>query len=336
MKKIITLGEVLLRLSTKNYLKFSQASEFNVDFGGSELNVASTIVNFGISAEFITRLPQNDIGMSALIQMRKHNLLTNNIVFGGERLGIYYLENGASIRGSKVVYDRLNSSFSTIKTGMINWETVFNDATWFHWSGITPGISQEAANVCLDAIIAAKKLGLTISTDFNYRANLWKYGKSPKEIMEKMISLCDIILAGDYASEQYFDIIPKGDNQKELNLSLCKLLLERFPNVKKIAVTNRINISALHNTWSAILYDGKMMYESETYDITHIVDRIGGGDSFMGALIYGLNEYDDQKALDFAVAASCLKHTIYGDVNLVSKEEVESLMLGNQSGRVNR
>jgi len=336
MKKIITFGEVLLRLSTKDYLKFSQASEFNADFGGSELNVATSIVNFGINAEFITRLPDNDIGKSALLQMRKHNVATNNVVFGGERLGIYFLENGASVRGSKIVYDRQNSSFSTIKSGMINWESVFKEATWFHWSGITPGISQDAADVCLEAIKVASKLGITISTDFNYRANLWKYGKSPSEIMNEMISYCDVILAGDYASEQYFNIVPTGTSKRELELSLCELLMERFPKVKKIAVTTRENLNALHNTWSAVLYAGSELYESITYDITHIVDRIGGGDSFMGALIYGLNTYDDQKALDFAVAASCLKHTIYGDANLVTNAEVENLMAGNQSGRVSR
>lgn len=336
MKKAITFGEILLRLSTKDYLKFSQANEFNADYGGSEFNVATSMANFGMDTEFITRLPDNDIGKSALMQMRKHNVFTNHIVAGGDRLGIYFLENGASMRGSKVVYDRENSSFSTIKIGMINWEAVFENANWFHWSGITPGISQDAADVCLEAIETASRLGITISTDFNYRANLWNYGKSPSEIMEKMISYCDVILAGDYASKQYFGITPIGDTEKELQLSLCQMLMERFPKVKKIAVTNRGNINALHNTWSALLYDGNVVYESPIYDITFIVDRIGGGDSFMGAFIYGLNHYEDQKALDFAVAASCLKHTIYGDANLVSKEEVENLMNGNQSGRVSR
>ncbi|MEY3498486.1 MAG: hypothetical protein RL308_155 [Bacteroidota bacterium] len=336
MKKAITLGEILLRFSPKNYLKFTQVNEFNADYGGSEFNVASSLANFGMETEFITRLPDNDIGKSALIQMRKHNVCTNHVVIGGDRLGIYFLENGASFRGSKVIYDRENSSFATIKKGMIDWELVFKEANWFHWSGITPGISQDAADVCLEAIKVASRLGITISTDFNYRANLWNYGKSPSEVMEEMISYCDVILAGDYASKEYFDITPIGVTEKELQLSLCNMLMDRFPKVKKIAVTNRGNINALHNTWSAVLHDRVNLYESLTYDITFIVDRIGGGDSFMGALIYGLNHYDDQKALDFAVAASCLKHTIYGDANLVSKEEVENLMNGNLSGRVSR
>jgi 2-dehydro-3-deoxygluconokinase len=336
LKKAITLGEILLRFSPKNYLKFTQVNEFNADYGGSEFNVASSLANFGMETEFITRLPDNDIGKSALIQMRKHNVCTNHVVIGGDRLGIYFLENGASFRGSKVIYDRENSSFATIKKGMIDWELVFKEANWFHWSGITPGISQDAADVCLEAIKVASRLGITISTDFNYRANLWNYGKSPSEVMEEMISYCDVILAGDYASKEYFDITPIGVTEKELQLSLCNMLMDRFPKVKKIAVTNRGNINALHNTWSAVLHDRVNLYESLTYDITFIVDRIGGGDSFMGALIYGLNHYDDQKALDFAVAASCLKHTIYGDANLVSKEEVENLMNGNLSGRVSR
>ena len=336
MKKAITLGEILLRFSPKNYLKFTQVNEFNADYGGSEFNVASSLANFGMETEFITRLPDNDIGKSALIQMRKHNVCTTHVVIGGDRLGIYFLENGASFRGSKVIYDRENSSFATIKKGMIDWELVFKEANWFHWSGITPGISQDAADVCLEAIKVASRLGITISTDFNYRANLWNYGKSPSEVMEEMISYCDVILAGDYASKEYFDITPIGATEKELQVSLCKMLMDRFPKVKKIAVTNRGNINALHNTWSAVLHDRVNLYESLTYDITFIVDRIGGGDSFMGALIYGLNHYDDQKALDFAVAASCLKHTIYGDANLVSKEEVENLMNGNLSGRVSR
>ncbi|WP_435135894.1 PfkB family carbohydrate kinase [Formosa sp. A9] len=336
MKKVVGLGEVLLRLSTQDCLKFSQVNNFNADYGGSELNVLTSIVNFGLPVDFITRLPQNDIGDSAIMQMNKYNVGTSAIARGGERMGIYFLENGASMRGSKIVYDRTHSSFSTLKTGMIDWEAVFKDANWFHWSGITPGVSQDAADVCLEAIHAAAKLGLTISTDFNYRANLWNYGKSPSDIMEHMVALCDVILAGDYASDKYFNIIPEGGTQTELQQSLSEKLMTRFPKAKKIAITHRESISASHNKWSAVLYDGQTMHQSTTYDITHIVDRIGAGDSFMGALIYGLNTYDDAKALEFAVAASSLKHTVYGDVNLVSKQEVENLMQGDLSGRVSR
>ncbi|GLB48037.1 sugar kinase [Neptunitalea lumnitzerae] len=336
MKKIVALGELLLRLSTKDYLKFSQVNEFNADFGGSELNVLTSIAKFGLPVEFITRLPKNDIGESALMEMNKYKVGTGHIPMGGDRLGIYFLEKGASIRGSKIVYDRAHSSFSTIQKGMIDWKEVFKDANWFHWSGITPGVSQEAADVCMEAIEVANEMGLTVSTDFNYRANLWKYGKTPQEIMEPMVAKCHVVLAGDYASKQYFDIDPEGTTEKELLISLCEKLRNRFSSIQKIAITNRGSISASHNTWSAVLHDGTTLHESESYNITHIVDRIGAGDSFMGALIYGLNTYDDATALNFAVAASCLKHTIYGDANLVSKEEVENLMGGDQSGRVQR
>ncbi len=336
LKKVITFGEVLLRLSTPDYLRFSQSSNFNADYGGSELNVATSLVQFGMEAEFVTRIPNNDIGFSALSLIKKLDVGTDFIVKGGDRLAIYFLEKGAAMRGSKVVYDRAFSSFSTLKKGMINWEEVFENAGWFHWSGITAGISQDTADVCLEAIEKANEFGLTISTDFNYRQNLWNYGKSPGEIMEKMVALCDVILAGDYASQQYFNIIPEGNSEADLQLSLCKKLSERFSKAKKIAITNRVDSSASQNMWSAILYNGKTIKISKTYEINYIVDRIGAGDSFMGALIYGLHHFDDQKALEFAVAASCLKHTIYGDANLATVAEVEKLMNGDGSGRVVR
>ncbi|MBL6449275.1 sugar kinase [Fulvivirga sp. 29W222] len=330
------MGEVLLRLSTKEYLRFSQAHGFNADYGGSELNVISTLTNFGMESAFVTRLPDNDIGDCALAQIHQHKISTDHIVRGGDRMGIYFLEKGASLRGSKVVYDRAFSSFCTIGKGMVDWKAVFKDAGWFHWSGITAGVSQGAADLCMEAIEEANQMGLTISTDFNYRANLWNYGKSPSEIMEKMVAMCDVVLAGDYASKQYFGIEPSGNTEQTRQVSLCQELIRKFPKVKKVAVTNRGTINALHNTWSAVLYSGKQLYNSKPYDITYIVDRIGAGDSFMGALIYGLCHFDEQRALDFAVAASCLKHTIYGDTNLVSKEEVLSLMAGNNSGHVKR
>ncbi|MCM5663095.1 sugar kinase [Galbibacter mesophilus] len=335
-KKVVAFGEVLLRFSTQGYLKFSQAEAFNADYGGSELNVLTTIAHFGMQTEMVTRLPENDIAQTAIMEMRKHNVSISYIARGGDRLGLYFLEKGASVRGSKIIYDRAHSSFANIEKGMIDWKEVFKDATWFHWSGITPGVSQGAADACMEAIEVATELGLTISTDFNYRANLWNYGKTPGEIMEKMVSKCHVILAGDYASEQYFNIVPQGTSEKELQKSLSEKLKIRFPNCQKIVITHRKNISAMHNVWSAVLYDGKELIESTSYDITDIVDRIGAGDSFMGALIYGLNHFEDEKALNFAVAASCLKHTIYGDANLVSKEDVVNLMDGDTSGRVKR
>jgi 2-dehydro-3-deoxygluconokinase len=260
-------------------------------------------------------------------------------------LGIYFLEIGAVTRGSKVVYDRAYSSMATIEKGMIDWEEVFKDAGWFHWTGITPALSQGAADACLEAIQTANKMGVTVSTDLNYRKKLWKYGKEPGEIMPDLVAGCDVILGNEEDAEKHFGLHPdtvdvtSGHSvEAAAYQSVMKKLMEMFPRAKKVITTLRGSISASHNSWSGVLYDGNQFYEAPTYQITHIVDRVGGGDSFMGGLIYGLLTYPDdhQKALNYAVAASCLKHTIYGDANLATIEEVEKLMSGDASGRVSR
>ena len=345
MKKVVTFGEIMLRLTPPGFKRFSQAGSFEVQYGGGESNVAVSLANYGVPVDFVTRLPQNDIGDCALMEMRKRGVNTQHILRGGERLGIYFLEIGAVSRGSKVVYDRAHSAISTIQPGMIDWENVFKDAHWFHWTGITPAISQSAADACLEAIQVASRMGLTVSTDLNYRKNLWKYGKSSAEVMPDLVAGCDIILGNEEDAEKHFDIHPenvdvtKGDTiDAKAYISVGKQLMKRFPRCQKVIVTLRGSISASHNTWSGVLYDGNQLFEAPTYQITHIVDRVGGGDSFMGGLIYGLLAYDkdDQKALNFAVAASCLKHTIYGDANLSTIAEVEKLMTGDASGRVSR
>jgi 2-dehydro-3-deoxygluconokinase len=345
MKKVVTFGEIMLRLAPPGLLRFSQTSSFDAVYGGGESNVAVSLANYGIPVEFVTRLPQNDISECALMEMRKRGVGTSQITRGGERLGIYFLEIGAVSRGSKVVYDRAHSAISTIQPGMLDWDTIFADAQWFHWTGITPAISQSAADVCLEAIQAANRLGLTVSTDLNFRKNLWKYGKTSAEVMPELVAGCDVILGNEEDAEKHFDIHPenvdvtKGDTiDAKAYISVGQQLMKRFPRCKKAIITLRGSISASHNTWSGVLYDGNKLYESPTYQITHIVDRVGGGDSFMGGLIYGLLTYagDDQRALDFAVAASCLKHTIYGDANLSTIAEVEKLMSGDASGRVSR
>ncbi len=345
MKKVVTFGEIMLRLTPPGWKRFSQASSFEVIYGGGESNVAVTLANYGVPTEFVTRLPQNDIGECALMEMRKRNVGTQHIVRGGERLGIYFLEIGAVSRGSKVVYDRAHSAMSTIQAGMVDWEEVFKDADWFHWTGITPAISQGAADACLEAIQVANRMGVTVSTDLNYRKKLWKYGKEPGEVMPDLVAGCDIILGNEEDAEKHFGLHPEGldvtaghEVDAKSYLSVLQQLMEMFPRAKKVITTLRGSISASHNTWSGVLYDGKTLYEAPTYQITHIVDRVGGGDSFMGGLIYGLLNYpdDDQNALNFAVAASCLKHTIYGDANLVTVAEVEKLMSGDASGRVAR
>jgi 2-dehydro-3-deoxygluconokinase len=306
--------------------------------------VAVSLANYGMNAEFVTRLPQNDLGQSVIMDLKKHSVGTNHIIFGGERLGIYFLETGAVSRASKVVYDRAHSAIADIKPGMINWDEVFNAAGWFHWTGITPAISQGAADVCLEAVKKAKELGLKVSCDLNYRKNLWKYGKGPADVMPELVKYCDVILGNEEDAEKVFGIKPdKGDvaagkvESAEFE-SVCKKMKEKFPGASKIIITLRGSISADHNTWSGILYNGDKFFSAPVYQITHIVDRVGGGDSFMGGLIYGLLSYpgDDGKALNFAVAASCLKHTIHGDFNLVTVGEVEQLMKGDGSGRVVR
>jgi len=264
--------------------------------------------------------------------------------FGGERMGIYFLETGAVARPSKVIYDRAYSSISEINPGMINWEKVFENSQWFHWTGITPALSQSAADTVKEAIEVANRLGITVSTDLNFRKNLWKYGKKASEVMPELVSGCDIILGNEEDADMVFGIKPEGVNVTSGHVdaaayqSVCTQMMARFPRAKKVIVTLRGSINANHNTWSGVLWNGEKLLKAPDYDITHIVDRVGGGDSFMGGLIYGLISYagDDQKALNFAVAASCLKHTIYGDFNLVTVAEVENLMKGDGSGRVSR
>jgi 2-dehydro-3-deoxygluconokinase len=345
MKKIVTFGEIMLRLSPAGFLRFSQAASLEVVYGGGESNVAVSLANFGLPTEFVSRLPANELGDCALMELRKRQVGIRHVLRGGERLGIYFLEMGAVSRGSKVIYDRANSSMATIHPGMINWEAVFEDACWFHWTGITPALSLQAAEVCLEAIQAANRLGVRVSVDLNYRKNLWKYGKKPAEIMPALVEGCDIILGNEEDAEKHFGLHPeqvdvtRGDTvDASAYRSVLQQLMKLFPRAQKTIATLRGSISASHNSWSGLMYDGSQFFESPTYQITHIVDRVGGGDSFMAGLIYGLLTWpgDDQKALDFAVAASCLKHTIFGDANLATVAEVEALMKGDASGRVSR
>jgi 2-dehydro-3-deoxygluconokinase len=346
MKKVVTFGEIMLRLSPPGFLRFSQTNSFDIVYGGGESNVAVSLANFGIPVSFISRIPDNDIGHTAVMEMKKRGVDSKNIIYGGDRLGIYFLETGAVNRGSKVIYDRASSAISEIKPGMIDWKKVFKNASWFHWTGITPAISQGAADTCLEAVKVASDLGLTVSTDLNYRSKLWKYGGNRESIMTKLTSFCDIILGNEEDAEMHFGIKPEGLDVKrhgenisaEAFLSVCQQMMSKFPRAKKVITTLRGSISASHNSWAGVLYNGKKLFKSPQYQITDIVDRVGGGDSFMGGLIYGFLTYpeNDQNALNFAVAASCLKHTIKGDANLVSIEEVEKLMSGDASGRVAR
>ena len=344
MKKVVTFGEIMLRLSPPGFLRFTQARSFDVIYGGGEANVAASLAQFGMPVDYVTRLPKNDIGEACLQYLRQYGIDTSKIVQGGDRLGIYFLENGAVQRGSKVIYDRANSSLAAIQKGMLDWQAVFADADWFHWTGITPAVSQGAAEVCLEAVQTAKHMGLTVSCDLNYRKNLWKWGKKASEVMPKLVSFCDVAIGNEEDAEKVFGIkapeadVTAGKVEASQYRFVCEELAKRFPGLKTIAITLRGSLSASHNTWSGVLWQSGDFFTAPRYDITHIVDRVGGGDAFMGGLIYGLRTYGDdyQKALHFAVAASCLKHTIIGDFNQVSVAEVEGIMGGNVSGRVSR
>ena len=350
--KIVTFGEIMLRLVPPDFQRFTQARSFGATYAGAEANVAASLANFGEEVEYVTRLPQNEVGDACLMNLRSYGIRTNHILRGEERMGIYFIEMGAAQRASKVIYDRANSSFATIQPGMIDWRKVFEGADWFHWTGITPAVSEGAAVACREAIEIAREMGLTISCDLNYRAKLWKWGKSAAEIMPDLVSMCDVILCNEEAAEIMFGIrTPEsrpvaGNIEVETRGYLCEAMAKRFPSLKTISVTVRGLRSASHNTWSGILWirpesgqtEKTSLYSAPTYDILPIVDRIGGGDAFMAALIYGLRKYQDdpQKVLNFATAAACLKHSISGDFNAVSVSEVEALMAGDASGRISR
>jgi 2-dehydro-3-deoxygluconokinase len=331
MKRVITFGEIMLRLSAPGFARFTQALNFNVVYGGSEANVSVSLSHFGMKAEHVTRFPSNDLGKAATQTLNRYGVNTNNIQYGDERMGLYFLENGAIHRPSKIVYDRFDSAFAHIKKGSVDWDTIMKEASWFHWSGITPAISQGAADVCHEAILAARKHDVPVSGDINYRRNLWQYGKAVRDVMPALIENCDYIIGGETDFENCLGI--KGDNYEHS----CKLVIKANPGVKKIASTLRDSVNSSHNKIAGVLFNGKELVQSKEYDLTHIVDRVGAGDAFMAGLIYGwLTKKNDQQTVEFAAAACALKHTIEGDVNTVSAEEVETLVRGENIGKLLR
>ncbi|MDP6359526.1 MAG: sugar kinase [Planctomycetota bacterium] len=343
MSRVVTFGEIMLRLSPPGFQRFVQAQSFDVTYGGGEANVAVSLAGFGLHTSFVTCLPDNDLGHCAASAVRAAGVDVSHVAWQGNRLGIYFLENGASQRPSKVVYDRSESSISQVQPGDIDWAATFEGATWFHWTGITPAISQSAADTCLEACRAAKEARLTISADLNFRKKLWNYGKPASEVMPGLVQYVDVAIGNEEDAEKVFGIKPPevdvegGKVSASAYQHVCDELTGRFPNLKKIAITLRGSINASHNTWSGLLYDGNEMHIARDYDITHIVDRVGGGDSFAAGLIFALiSEKSAADAINFAVAASCLKHTIPGDCNLVTADEVEALAGGSGSGRVQR
>ncbi len=344
MAKVVTFGEIMLRLKSPAYERFFQSPALEATFGGGEANVAVSLANYGIDAAFVTVLPKNDIAEACIRELRGFGVDTGKIVRKDGRLGIYYLETGAVQRPSKVVYDRAGSAIAEAVSGDIDWDSVFAGAEWFHLTGITPAISQGAADLSLEAVKAAKRLGVHVSCDLNYRKNLWKYGKRADEVMTELVKYVDTVIANEEdfqkalgLSAESSSAVEEGQIDVELYKKIASSAMAKYPNIKRVAITLRESKSANHNDWSACLYNGKDFFLSRKYAITDIVDRVGGGDSFGGGLIYGLLHYGDEKtALEFAVAASCLKHTIPGDYNRVSAAEVESLMKGSGTGRVQR
>jgi 2-dehydro-3-deoxygluconokinase len=342
--KVVTFGEIMLRLKSPGFDRFFQTPSLEATFGGGEANVCVSLANFGIDTAFVTLLPGNEIGEACLRELRGFGIDVKNIVKTNNRMGIYFLETGAVQRPSKVIYDRAESAIAKGKPGDIDWKKAFAGATWFHFTGITPAISQGAADLCLEAVKAAKAEGLHVSCDLNYRKNLWKYGKTASEVMRELTCYVDTVIANEEDFQMALGLkaessaeVESGELNVEQYKTIAALAMKEFPNIKRVAITLRESKSANHNDWSACLYNGKDFLLSRKYQITHIVDRVGGGDSFGAGLIYGINTYgDEKKALEFAVAASCLKHTINGDFNRVSVAEVESLMKGSGSGRVQR
>lgn len=299
MKSVVTFGEIMLRLSPPEFQRIGQAQSFQATIGGGEANVAVSLARFGIPAEYVTRLPANDLGVSCMAFLRQYGVGVNHILRGGDRLGIYFLEFGAAQRGSKVVYDRSHSALAEIQPGMLPWETIFAGAGWFHWTGITPAVSQGAAETLLEGLAVARRMGLTISCDLNYRKNLWKWGKKAGEIMPALVDLSDIAIGNEEDAEKVFGIRPargdvsRGKVEAEQYWPVCQALNERFPSLKKIALTLRGSLSASHNTWSGLLWSGGDFISAPVYDIAHIVDRVGGGDTFAAGLIYGLRTWPD-------------------------------------------
>jgi len=340
IKKVITFGELMLRLAPDGYNRFIQADTFGASFGGGEANVAVSLANYGLDAVFVSKLPKHDIGQAAVNSLRKYGVDTSLIARGGDRVGIYYLEKGASQRPSKVIYDRAGSSIAASICSDFDWEKIFDGAGWFHFTGITPALNDQVAQICREACQAAKKLGITISCDINYRNKLWSKEKA-RQVMGDLCKYVDVCIANEEDASDVFGIhaastnISSGQLDSEGYKDVARQLADKF-GFKKVAITLRESLSANDNNWSAILYTDGNYFLSKKYKM-HIVDRVGGGDSFAGGLICAsLHDYDPQKSIDFAVAASCLKHSVEGDYNMVSMEEVHALANGNASGRVQR
>lgn len=335
--KVITVGELLLRMSVSNAFRFTQASEMRVQTGGAEANVCVLLSQLGIKTEYLTRLPNNDLAQLALNELNKFNVDTTNCIFGGERIGLYFVESGNQIRQSQVIYDRSNSSFATISLGQINWEKALNKATHFHWSGISPALSNQASQVCKEGILAAHAKGLTISSDFNYRSKLWKYGKEPSEVMPELLSYSSVTVADLDAVEIYFGIKTNKDNlEKERFEKAFELLQQKMPRLKTLAMSFRKSEGQTHLYSAMLIHEGKF-YQSKQHQIHLVTDQIGSGDAFTAGLLYGLiNKMPAQECIDWATACGVIKQSMHGDFAITTPEEIRHFLKNGSSNRISR
>jgi 2-dehydro-3-deoxygluconokinase len=342
MTKVVTFGEVMLRLKSPGFERLFQSPALEATFGGAEANVAVSVANYGLNACFVTALPNNPVADHALAELRGFGVDTRFVKRAGERIGIYFLEGGANQRGSKVVYDRSGSAIASARTGDFDWDAILDGASWFHVSGVTPAISASAAELSIEAAQRARAKGITVSVDYNYRKNLWRYGKRAPDVMRELVALAHVGIANEEDCQKALGLeidadVHAGELDATKYRTLAERVLEQFPNLERQVITLRASRSANVNGWSAVLHNRKHFLQSKRYDITDIVDRVGAGDSFAGGLVYGLLMLDDDaRALEFATAASCLKHSISGDYNRVMAAEVTALIEGSGSGRVQR
>lgn len=336
MKKIVTLGEVMLRLVPPNNARFLQAQAFTATYGGGEANVAASLAQLGLSAAHVTAFPANELGTAAINYFKQLSVDTSYMLQRGKRIGTYYVEFGSALRSSKIIYDREYSAMASAQPGWFDWDAIFTDAEFFHWTGITPALSENCRLITQQAIKKANEKGITVSADVNYRSNLWQYGKTAQEVMPDLVAGCDIITCSERDAEDIFGISPNPASANSF-VDSSQQVMQRFPKLKKILTTRRESHSASHNALKGILFDGTSYIESQVIDIEPMIDRIGGGDAFIAGFIYGeITGMPSAQSLDFAVAASALKHTINGDVNLVSVEEVNAVVAGDTSGRIKR
>lgn len=342
--KIITFGELLMRLTPPQNQRFAQANSYTINYGGAEANAAITLAQLGHDVEFVSALPSNEIGRSALREMTKWGINTTHVQFNGQKMGLYFMEQGVSVRGGNIVYDREGSSFCNINDTTFDWDSILDKAEWFHWTGITPALSAGAAKACLKAIKVANKKGIKVSCDLNYRSKLWNYGADPKDVMPELIANSNIVLANEDDVSEYLGLTARSGDAEivegfgERNYKfVSEAIVKAYPKVDQVITTLRQTINATHNLWSGVSYDGQKFLKGRDFDINNIVDRVGGGDSFMGAFIHGISKFEHtQEALDFALAASSLKLTISGDYNIVSETEIMNFLNHEGVGRISR